>query len=234
MGCELASGESRASTWTDPRTYHARPALMPFTRRRLITRAAAASAAAYVLPRAAVAGQTIKVDPWPRLELPDRSLRDEDYFALADEVVRRLNRTWRDDEGVYSGGGRVIDVIYNAAMLVIHAVAAERGYTGPCRQDDRARLLAARLLESPPYFDGRSLPHPDSMFHTPGWLGDLDTFNSPMDKAIDPKVAEALTAAGRARDVLGLAPAVAARARASVDAVARGPFFRFPYVRLNQ
>src|SRR3954451_20420351 len=181
---------------------------MPFTRRRLISRAAALYAAGAALPRGAAA-QTIKVDPWPRLELPHGSLRDEDYFALADEVVRRLNRTWRDDEGVYSGGGRVIDVIYNAAMLVIHAVAAERGYTGACRQDDRARLLAARLLESPPYFAGRSLPHPDSMFHTPGWLGDLDTLNSPMDKAIDPKVAEALTAAWRARQVLGLDPAVA-------------------------
>jgi len=207
---------------------------MPFTRRRLITRAAAASAAAYALPRATAAGQTIKVDAWPPLRLPDRSLRDEDYWAVADEVVRRLDRTWRDDEGVYSGGGRVIDVIYNAAMLVIHAAAASHGYTGPSRRDDRARLLAARLLQSPPYFSGRTLPHPDSMFHTPGWLGDLGTFNSPMDKAIDPKVSEALLAAWRARDVLGLEPAVAERARAVVNAVARGPFFRFPYVRLNQ
>ena len=207
---------------------------MPFTRRRLITRAAAVSAAAYVLPRSAAAGPTVKVDPWPPLQLPDRSLTDEDYWAVADEVVRRLDRTWSDDEGVYSGGGRVIDVIYNAAMLVIHAVAASHGYAGPSRNDERARLLTARLLASPPYFSGRTLPHPDSMFHTPGWLGDLGTFDSPMDKAIDPKVSEALLAAWRARDVLGLDPAVAERARGAVDAVARGPFFRFPYVRLNQ
>src|SRR4051794_32344202 len=206
---------------------------MPFPRRRLISSAAQAYAAATVLPRAAGA-QTIKVDPWPTLHLPDGALRDEHYFAVADEVVQRLNRTWNETELVYSGGGRVIDVIYNAAMLVIHAVAAERGYAGPSRNDERARLLTARLCASPPYFAGRTLPHPDTMFHTPGWLGDLGTFDSPMDKAIDPKVAEALRAAWRARTALGLDPAVAERARACVDAVARGPFFRFPKVRLNQ
>src|SRR4051794_32448050 len=206
---------------------------MPFPRRRLISSAAQAYAAATVLPRAAGA-QTIKVDPWPTLHLPDGALRDEHYFAVADEVVQRLNRTWNETELVYSGGGRVIDVIYNAAMLVIHAVAAERGYSGPSRNDERARALAPRLCDSPPYFAGRTLPHPDTMFHTPGWLGDLDTFDSPMDKAIDPKVAEALTAAWRARGVLGLEPALAERIAGCVDAVARGPFFRFPSVRLNQ
>ena len=72
------------------------------------------------------------------------------------------------------------------------------------------------------------------MFHTPGWLGDLDTLDSPMDKAIDPKVAEGLTAAWRARAVLGLRRSSSPGSRDCVDAVARGPFFRYPYVRLNQ
>ena len=73
------------------------------------------------------------------------------------------------------------------------------------------------------------------MFHTPGWVGDLDTLDSPMDKAFDPKVAEGLTAAWRARATLGLgARARGAGSSQAVDAVARGPFFRFPYVRLNQ
>ena len=55
-----------------------------------------------------------------------------------------------------------------------------------------------------------------------------------MDKAIDPKVAEGLTAAWRARAVLGLGPELERRIVGAVDAVARGPFFRYPYVRLNQ
>ena len=216
------------------------PALaMPFTRRRLISRAARVSGAAIAasaLPRQLpLAGaQTIEVDSWPALKLAPPPLRDADYFAVADEVVRRLDRTWDAEQLHYSAGGRVIDVIYNAAMLTIHAVAASRGHDGPARNDERARLLAQRLCEAPPYFSGTTLPNPDKMFHTPGWLADLDTYDSPMDKAIDPKVAESLTAAWRARGVLGLTPELAARIVACVDGVARGPFFRYPNVRLNQ
>ena len=210
---------------------------MPFTRRRLVTRAARASgafAAASALPRTPALARTIEVAPWPPLRLPAPPLRDADYLALADEVVRRLDRTWVQEERTYSAGGRVIDVIYNAALLVVHAVAAERGHQGPARNDERARLIAERLCESPPFFSGRELPNPDTMFHTPGWLGDLWTYDSPMDKAFDPKVAEALTAAWRAREVLGLTPAAVARIVTCVDSVARGSFFRFPSVRLNQ
>src|SRR5215210_3421016 len=214
---------------------------MPYTRRRLIARAAqvsgAALAASALPPGAAVArpgAPTKDVPPWPPLKLPDPPLREADYLALADDVVRRLDRTWIEEERTYSSGGRVTDVIYNAALLTVHAVAAERGHDGPSRNDARARLIAERLCESPPFFSGRRLPNPDTMFHTPGWLGDLGTFDSPMDKAIDPKVAEGLTAAWRARTVLGLGPELEGRIVAAVDAVARGPFFRYPYVRLNQ
>ena len=107
---------------------------MPFTRRRLIARAArvsgAALAASALPPAAAVArpgSPTIEVAPWPPLELPDPPLRDAHYLAVADDVVRRLNRTWIEDERTYSSGGRVTDVIYNAA-----ATTARRATTrGP-------------------------------------------------------------------------------------------------------
>src|SRR5688572_1073226 len=134
---------------------------MPYTRRRLLARAArvsgAAVAASALPPAAAFArplGPTIEVAPWAALELPDPPLREADYLAVADEVVRRLDRTWVEEERAYSAGGRVIDVIYNAALLLIHAVAAERGYDGPSRNDARARLIAERLCESPPFFAG--------------------------------------------------------------------------------
>src|SRR5215213_7941067 len=107
---------------------------MPFTRRRLIARAARVSGAALAasaLPSAAAVARpgspTIEVPPWPPLELPDPPLRDADYLAVADEVVRRLDRTWIEEERAYSSGGRVTDVVYNAALLTIHAVAAGRG-----------------------------------------------------------------------------------------------------------
>jgi len=180
---------------------------MPFTRRTLLARAAQASGA--VLAASALPGPVAFADPprviepWPPLLLPDPPLREPDYLHVADEVVRRLDRTWVDEERSYSAGGNGIDTTYNASLLTIHATAAERGHDGPSRNDERARLLAARMLESPPYFDGATLPNPDTMFHTPGWVGNLDKLDSPMDKAFDPKVAEGLTAAWRARAVLG-------------------------------
>ena len=120
--------------------------------------------------------------------------------------MRRLDRTWSEEQRFYSAGGGGIGTTYNASMLTIHAIAAERGHDGPSRNDERGRLLAARMLESPPFFDGATLPHPDTMFHTPGWVGNVDKLDSPMDKAYDPKVAESLTAAWRARAVSSTVP----------------------------
>ena len=215
---------------------------MPYTRRRLLARAArvsGAAVAASALPPAAAFARPLQPDDRGRAVAAAEAARPAAARGGLPRTsptrsVRRLDRTWVEEERAYSAGGRVIDVIYNAALLTIHGVAAERGYDGPSRNDARARLIAARLCESPPFFSGTTLPNPDKMFHTPGWLGDLGTFDSPMDKAIDPKVAEGLTAAWRARAVLGLGPELEGRIVAAVDAVARGPFFRYPYVRLNQ
>ena len=63
----------------------------------------------------------------------------------------------------------------------------------------------------------------------------MGTRDAAMDKSIDPKVAEALMYAWRARDVLR--PPAARRVDLIADRIsrcARGPFFRFPNVRLNQ
>src|SRR5262245_13143775 len=105
---------------------------MPLTRRTLLARAAQASGAAVAasaLPGpgapARPLGPTKKVESWPALQLPDPPLRAADYLAVADEVVRRLDRTWVEQERAYSAGGRGIDAIYNAALLTIHAIAAE-------------------------------------------------------------------------------------------------------------
>ena len=70
---------------------------MPYTRRRLIARAArvsgAALAASALPPAAAVArpgSPTIEVPPWPPLQLPDPPLREADYLAVADGIMRAL------------------------------------------------------------------------------------------------------------------------------------------------
>ena len=55
-----------------------------------------------------------------------------------------------------------------------------------------------------------------------------------MDKSIDPKVAEALMYAWRARDVLGLPQQTVDLIADRISRCAHGPFFRYPSVRLNQ
>jgi len=72
------------------------------------------------------------------------------------------------------------------------------------------------------------------MYHSPGWLADLDLPRAPQDKSIDPKVAEGLVAAWRARAVLQLPPETVQRLTHCVDRVARASFFRYPHARLNQ
>ena len=50
----------------------------------------------------------------------------------------------------------------------------------------------------------RSRREPDPQFHNPGWVESMGTRDAAMDKSIDPKVAEALMYAWRARDALRL------------------------------
>ena len=162
------------------------------------------------------------------------ALTDADYLHFADRIAERLDRTWDADDGRYVMGNRGLDAIYNAALLTVHATAALHGHIGPSRNDERARRLAERLTESPPFFTGAVAPVADSMFHSPGWTGNMVGDYGAMDKAIDPKVAEALALTWQARDRLALAPETAARIREAITSVAYGPFFRFPSVRLNQ
>jgi hypothetical protein len=159
---------------------------------------------------------------------------DDDYFAFADRIAERLDRTWDAGDSRYLMGNRGLDSIYNAALLTVHATAALYGHEGAARNDERARQLVERLTASPPFFTGAAAPVPDSMFHTPGWTGNMVGDYGAMDKAIDPKVAEALALAWRARDILGLPPGTTARIGEAITSVAHGPFFRFPTVRLNQ
>ena len=161
-------------------------------------------------------------------------LTNADYLHFADRVSERLDRTWNADDGRYLMGNRGLDAIYNAALLTVHATAALHGHVGPARNDERARRLAERLMESPPFLTGLAAPVPDSMFHSPGWTGNMVGDYGAMDKAIDPKVAEALALTWRARDILALVPETASRIGEAIASVAHGPFFRFPSVRLNQ
>ena len=102
------------------------------------------------------------------------------------------------------------------------------------RATTSGRGCSPPLLESPRFFAGTTLPRPDTMFHA-GLARRRPHARQPDGQGDRPQGGRGLTAAWRARAVLGLgARADEGRIVAAVDAVARGPFFRYPYVRLNQ
>ena len=159
---------------------------------------------------------------------------DEAYLRFADRVVAQLEPAWSPADGYYLSGTPALDSRLNAAMLLVHATAARYAHAGSSRNDERARQLARVLTASPPFFTGATAPWADPMYHSPGWVGNLVPGYSVMDKAIDPKVAEGLFAAWRARDALGLPAETSAAIVDEISAVAHGSFFRFPNLRLNQ
>lgn len=158
-----------------------------------------------------------------------------DYWKLADRVTHRMDRRWREAEGAYSPVASPVSTTANAAMLTVHATAALLDHQGESRNDERAASLVAQLVDSPaPWRGVKVAKNGDKMFHRPGWTQSLRDPRAHQDKAIDPKVADALALAHRAGDTLGLDQAVRERIVDQVDRCARGSFFRYPNVRLNQ
>src|SRR4051812_40843410 len=136
--------------------------------------------------------------------MPAPPLTDADYFTFADQVAAEMESSWDEGDQMYRTGARSIDTIANAGMLTVFATAAAHGHLGPGRNDARARVLVKRLTDSPPYYTDPTSPNYDKMFHSPGWTSNMEGRYVDMDKSIDPKVAEGLQIAYRARDVLGL------------------------------
>jgi hypothetical protein len=160
-------------------------------------------------------------------------LDEAGYWQFVDVIAERMDHLWDPRDRCYGVGGEAESAI-NAALLTIHAVAALRDHRGAARADDRARVLAGRMCESPPWSERPHPARPDKMFHVGGWLSSVRSPGAGMEKSVDPKVAEALACAWRARGVLDLDPATAQRMAALVQRCAHGSFFRYPNVRLNQ
>jgi len=158
-----------------------------------------------------------------------------DYWAFADRILARFDDRWQNDVGGYSPVRNPYSTANNAALLTVHATAALHGHQGPARDDERARELVRRLTDDPaPWRRVGSRRRDDKMFHTPGWTSSLSNPEAKQDKAIDPKVAEGLALAHRAADVIGLEQGARETIVDYVDRCARGRFFRYPNVRLNQ
>jgi hypothetical protein len=162
-------------------------------------------------------------------------LSDAGYWEFADWLQPAMDRLWSESNSVYTN-----DVRINACALMTHSIAAFQGHDGAARRDERARRLAARLCDSPPFRPARGRPttHNDprseTQRHAPGWVTSIVRADSDMHLSIDPKVARSLYYAWRAREQLGLPPELVRKMVAVVRAVATSPFFRYPNIRLNQ
>jgi hypothetical protein len=158
------------------------------------------------------------------------------YLAFMDYIAERLDEDWSPAHGAYRPLSDAYSTPTNAHMLHVHAVAASVGHEGPSRNDARALALITTLLSAPSPWrtTGNAFTRQDKMFHIPGWTESLTNPEAPMDKAVDPQVAEALTAAWRAGATIGLDPQTSATLVAEVSACARNSFFRYPGIRLNQ
>ena len=162
-------------------------------------------------------------------------LDDQGYLAFADRIQPAFDQLWDESAGRYVVFGGGVEATTNANLLLVHSVAAQRGHSGPSRQDHRARRLAASLLESPPYVF-RLPPRRDasSQWHAPGWVSSMHSLRSGQHVMVDAEVVDGLVHAWVARRALGLSRASADRIARRIRAVARSRFWRWPKIRLNQ
>jgi hypothetical protein len=78
-----------------------------------------------------------------------RSLEGEGYVAIANRLHAHLDALWNERLQRYDPGPGATVTEINADLLLVHAVAAQRGLSGPVRDDGRARAVARIVVDSP-------------------------------------------------------------------------------------
>lgn len=170
-------------------------------------------------------------EPTPA-SLPPVAQGDAAYWRFADRMAAALEDVWDPGAGFYRS--KRTEPQFNANMLLVQSVAAQSGHRGPARNDRRARRLAARLLESPPFVERDARRGDTSQTHTPGWTTDMEGTDGLQHLVFDADLVDGLVAAYRARRALRL-PAATVRAIADrIHRTVSGPFWRWPAIRLNQ
>ena len=163
--------------------------------------------------------------------LPRAPLTEAGYWTLADAMQRRLDPLWSERSDAYRVEGGGADTMVNGQMLLTHAVAAQRGHTGPSRNDRRARVIARRLVSSAPFVDRRT---GHGQVHAPGWVNSLDNPRGEQHLVFDTQVVDGLVAAWRARHELALPEETVKLIEDRVSRTANGKYWRYPTLRLNQ
>ena len=171
------------------------------------------------------AGAAPTVDPTP------------DPWRIGDDIALRLESRWSATRGLYTNARGLPDTRLNSLMLQLHSMAALAGHQGAIRRDERIEPMV-RVLTAPPVLVARSLrPRDTGHFpHAPAWsalIGE-NPEQARLHPSIDTAVVRALTAAWRARGVVGMAPETPARIAAVLVELAASPFYRGDSRALNQ
>ncbi|MDA0180387.1 hypothetical protein OJ997_08780 [Solirubrobacter phytolaccae] len=155
---------------------------------------------------------------------------DAAYFQFADRMEQTLDKRWDGDAGYYKLGGGGVEPMANSMLLLTHAVAAMKGHEGPSRNDARARALAARLVHpGGPYVTKPTV----GQIHAPGWVNSMSGRGF-QHLVFDAEVVDGLVYAYRARKELDLPESTVEGIRDAIHRTARGKFWRYPTIRLNQ
>ncbi len=165
---------------------------------------------------------------------PASAWDDAQYWAFADKVQTRLDDSWNERLERYRANSPSVDTMLNANELLVHSAAALAGHRGPAREDDRARSIAAQLMQTPPWLEQVTDPIPGSQPHAPGWVASMHEIRSGQHLVVDGEVTDALAMAWRARDALGLDATTRLLMQDRLRRVALGPYWRYPTLRLNQ
>src|SRR3954452_16436958 len=155
---------------------------------------------------------------------------DAGYWSYADRMEQRLDGLWDAEDGYYHSGGGGTEPMVNSLMLLTHSVAAMDGLdpTHPVRNDERARSIAEALVTRAYVTSPRA-----GQAHAPGWTNGMDGRGS-QHLVFDAEVVDGLVYAYRARKELQLPESTVTKIRNAISHTARGPFWRYPTIRLNQ
>ena len=162
-------------------------------------------------------------EPTPA-SLPPVAHGDAAYWRFADRMAAELEEVWDPRAGFYRSGRT--EPQFNANMLLVQSVAAQSGHRGPARNDRRARRLAARLVESPPFIERGAPRGGTSQTHTPGWTTAMEG-SGVQHLVFDADLVDGLVAAYRARRALRLPDATARAIADRIHRTVSGPFWRW-------
>ena len=145
-------------------------------------------------------------------------------------MQQQLDDRWDEQAGYYKLGGGGVEPMANSMLLLTHAVAAMDGHTGPARNDHRARILAERLVSGTPYVTKPG----DGQAHAPGWVNTMSGSPAASTSSSTPRswmVWSTPTAPAKRCSCLS---STVEKIRNAIHRTARGKFWRYPTIRLNQ